>query len=105
MGGPKIINCSMVGGSDPIAPAPDPRNWTLLGFYQYDHAYVMRLKYHGCTNYEGVKILVYRGQNSNPLRRDPHFADDALSPMARFEPTPEGWHLACKFAETYQPDL
>jgi len=52
----------------------------------------------GCTNFEGVKILVFEGDFVLRSVIDPHFSED-YSPIARFKPTERGMELARKFAE------
>lgn len=83
-----------------VAPNPDPSRWDLLAVRQYANAYVLTVRYHGCTNYEGVKIMVFRGRyvpGKRPL--DPHFSERGDSPIARFRPDEEGTRLACELAE------
>lgn len=86
-------------------PNPDPSRWELLKCARFINGFVFKVKYLDCTNYEGVKIMVYKGQmqNFNILQSkhlDPHFSDKTMSltPFARFEPTEEGWEEACKLA-------
>jgi len=62
---------------------------------------LIELVYPDSKNYEGHKILVYRGVTLTELKEqgsiDPHFSDpqfEYLSPIARFEPTNDGWHMA-----------
>lgn len=53
---------------------------------------LVQVKYIGATNYEGRKILLYKGNLPDEL--DPHFCEHHKSPVARFEPTELGWELA-----------
>jgi hypothetical protein len=60
---------------------------------------VLMVRYPDCQNYEGLKILLYRDVSPADLVKqgiDPHFLGKAgyVSPIARFEPTPEGWRMA-----------
>jgi hypothetical protein len=65
------------------------------------------MQYPDCTNYEGNKILVFRGVTLidlvNQRQIDPHFFKDAKvkSPIARFEPTPQGWTMAQVFVDAW----
>lgn len=81
---------------------PDPNNWTVVRTHQVGSNLVAELKYPNCTNYEGRKILLYKDCDVMKLAKqthlDPHFLPGQLSPIARFEPTPEGWELAIKTA-------
>jgi len=57
---------------------------------------VIYVHYPDCKNYEGFKIMVYKSNLTSLIKQghlDPHFSDNKkyLSPIARFEPTPEGW--------------
>jgi hypothetical protein len=59
----------------------------------------MKVKYDDCTNFEGVKIMVFKGQYKNRIWLDPHFAENEKAPIARFKPTSEGWDMAIKLAK------
>lgn len=69
-------------------------------------AIVVELRYPSCTNYDGRKVLVFedaeafwtRVENDEPV--DPHFLEDHVSPVARFEPTDRGWDLALQIAKS-----
>ncbi len=84
----------------PAAPNPDPNKWKVLEAHEENNWLVIRLKYEGCTNYEGEKILVYKNMTLIKLINnkliDPHFFPNGVSPIARFVPTHEGWNLALK---------
>lgn len=90
-------NCS----PEAVAPNPSPSNWTLLKAAEFKNGYVLRVKYNGCTNFEGVKVMVYKGGYSHSRLLDPHFSDDTNSPFARFRPTNEGWEAACDLARSF----
>jgi hypothetical protein len=77
------------------APNPDPKRWQILNIYQYNNAYVLKVRYLDCTNFEGIKIMVYKGLfESSPAELDPHFTPDDTSPVARYKPDAEGLELA-----------
>lgn len=81
-------------------PAPNPTHWRLLDKHICAHAYALKVLYPDCTNYEGVKVLVFRGWfNPNRIHLDPHFSPALDAPIARFAPTTEGWLLAITLAE------
>lgn len=84
----------------PVAPAPNPSpsRWTYLDHKQFDHAYVLKVRYHDCTNFEGVKVMVYRGQFRKVSYLDPHFTNSPESPIARFRPDKPGWWMALELA-------
>lgn len=74
-----------------IAPNPNLNNWTLISHKQYKNAYVLLVRYHDCTNFEGQKVMVYLGKfDGNTKYLDPHFADNDDSPIARFKPDDQG---------------
>lgn len=81
------------------AAAPDPKNWQILKMYNAENAHVLKIKYPNCTNFEGVKVLVYKGKFKKLKERDPHFSEEKESPLARFRPDNIGWNLACDFAD------
>lgn len=90
------------------APNPNPKKCTVQTAYTNDDYTVLSIKYDGCTNFEGYKILVFRGPLAPIIEQrvfgggiDPHFSasTNVLHPMARFEPTDGGWEMACKLVE------
>lgn len=88
---------------------PDPKSFKILKMYQHypfiaNKPIALKVKYKGCSNYKGVKILVYENtEQAEQLIRegsvDPHFLETGISPLARFEPTEKGWSLACKLVD------
>lgn len=82
------------------APNPDPSRWTLLRLEQCARGYVLMVRYHDCTNFEGVKVMVYRGQYSERRSLDPHFYEGDDAPIARFRPDTAGWEMALNLART-----
>ena len=92
-------NCSTNYTSLPApAPNPNPKRWVLLDKKDYNYGYVLLVKYLDCTNFEGEKIMVYKGHFSYRRHLDPHFTDSEDSPIARFKPNREGWIMACRLA-------
>ena len=87
---------------------PDPRNWEILESLQIDNCLIVEVKYPGCKNYEGRKILVYEGLTIEKLKKqkliDPHFSENKkyYSPIARFEPTNRGWQMAEVFTKGWK---
>ena len=86
---------------------PNPKKFEILEYLNVRGHTLLKLKYHGCKNYEGTKILVFKNvtvqelltKNSNEI--DPHFCDNSnyYSPVARIEPTSKGWDDAYKFCQ------
>lgn len=100
------INTSGISTGD-CQPAqgknPNPFNFRSLTTTQIGDFTIVWLTYPDCTNYEGQKILVFKGTTEAKIRRrkkiDPHFSEKGqLRLVARFEPTDEGWTFACSFA-------
>lgn len=99
-------NCSTnyVINTPAPAPNPNPERWELLDVMHFKHGYVLVIKYLDCTNFEGVKCMVYRGSYGlRPVSLDPHFTDDPKSPIARFRPDEEGLKMAMEFADSLKP--
>lgn len=75
---------------------PCPCSYTVLEKIIGKASVYARIKYHGCSNYEGEKILIFATPDAvHPERQepiDPHFSDDSEhpTPFARFEPTELG---------------
>lgn len=78
------------------APNPNPSRYVILDREVIGNATVLKVRYLDCTNYEGVKVMLYKGEfdPSPDMPLDPHFQESVHSPIARFEPTEEGWYLA-----------
>lgn len=82
---------------------PNPDRYKILNVYESGNNVAILIKYEGCTNYEGKKVLVYRDVKLKQLVKqgslDPHFSNNNkfFSPIARFEPTAEGWQFAREF--------
>lgn len=86
---------------------PDPRKFTILRGLEIGVGgkfLLVEIEYHGCTNFEGRKILLYRGVSRYKLESqtviDPHFSDGEkhIHPIARFVPTDDGWRMGILLA-------
>jgi len=98
------IGLKMSTGSTPInSPKivnpknPDPYNFNIEKMMYTNGFTILIVNYPNCTNYEGQKILVYKGNVMNKLKDtnflDPHFMENDISPIARFTPSDEGLQL------------
>jgi len=89
--------------NDPPTGNPDPAKYEILKAEEAGDYLVVKLKYPNCTNFEGNKVLVFKGVNLltliNQKLIDPHFFKDSryAAPIARFIPTEEGWKMAQVF--------
>ena len=97
------VSCLSSCSTNENAQAPDPSRWKLLVKKQYAYGYVLMVKYQGCTNFEGKKVMVYRGQFTERTVLDPHFADGDESPLVRLKPDDYGWELANIIAKSLTP--
>jgi hypothetical protein len=82
--------------------APDPKVFNYLESKEVGDYIILKIKYPNCTNYEGIKILVFKAKLFDIVKQaniDPHFTDkkNYISPIARFEPTERGWNMALEF--------
>lgn len=82
-----------------VLPNPNPKNYSIIESKQIKNFLILKLKYHDCENYEGIKILVFEDMTFTLLELsgngiDPHFCENCKSPIARFEPTKRGWQMA-----------
>ena len=82
------------------APNPSPNKWALINIAEFMNGYVLKVKYDDRTNFEGIKIMVYRGKFVPSLQLDLHFADNNTAPIARFKPNNEGWNMAIILAKS-----
>ena len=83
-------------------PNPDPKNWVVNSARHIGEYLVVEMYYPDCTNYEGKKMMVFKCSLEDLKEQavvDPHFGEGRMHyPIARFEPTAEGWRDACNFA-------
>ena len=84
---------------------PNPQRFEILRVAKQGAFLIVEVRYPDCTNYEGRKILLFKGNmTEEKLRRleslDPHFTDNTrvAAPVARFEPTSNGWDMAIRLA-------
>ena len=101
MGLSPIKNCYT--NEQATAPNPSPDKWELLSLFQFENAYILKVKYTGCTNFEGIKLMVYEGiyvYKGNISILDPHFSERNDSPIARFKPDEKGIEYAIDFCKS-----
>ena len=86
-------------------PNPNPNNYILKKYERHKNYVLMEINYPDCNNYEGNKILLYKETDLYDLLNqkyiDPHFSENKKfkSPIARFEPTENGWKMGLKLIE------
>lgn len=90
-------------------PNPNPRNFSIRRVEMIGKYLIAKIHYPDCTNFEGMKILVYENLSIEQLSSltfiDPHFCDgDHPSPIARFTPTEDGWYHAVKLTKALCED-
>lgn len=97
-------NSGDYGNGTRINSTPDPYQYNILRKEIVDGYPILMVFYPDVTNYEGKKILMYPKNFNLDLIKDkidPHFFDDGDSPIARFEPTNYGWHMAITLAKNF----
>ena len=97
-------SCTPTSNSvEAVAPNPNPGRFKVIWVKQIGQHALAKIRYLDCTNFEGVKLCVYRNtpfeKILDSVSLDPHFAEHGLAPFARFEPTPDGEAAARKFAQ------
>lgn len=80
---------------------PSPDRYNIKDSKVIGRCLILEVNYPDATNFEGNKIMVYKGFSScGELLKacsgklDPHFSKSNVSPIARFAPTDEGRRLA-----------
>jgi len=78
---------------------PNPARFEFLRLERIGSYCVAEALYPDAKNFDGKKIAVYRAtpdELRSTTRLDPHFQErrGPLVPVARFEPTTEGWEMA-----------
>ena len=86
---------------------PDPKNYIIRKHFEQNGFLMILINFPDCINYEGDKILVFSKCTLEDLKKqkviDPHFSDNKkfFSPMARFEPTHQGWIFGKEFIKLF----
>lgn len=85
-----------------ISMNPNPKNFRIDKLIELQNTYV-EIFYPDAKNYEGNKVLVFRGKVARELLSakeiDPHFNCGFLAPIARFEPSELGKLLGMQLAK------
>lgn len=102
-----MVPASWRSGGDRRSPIePDPKKFNVLKAVEHRDFVIMEIRYPNCVNYEGHKILVFKGHSVDELSKleeiDPHFLEKGICPIARFEPTEIGWKMACSCVENFK---
>jgi hypothetical protein len=99
-----IIKLFSDGKYDP--PNPNPKNFTIEAVSVAKNKrsiVVVEAIFHGCTTFEGRKIMVYEAPLARfalPLRElDPHFTEKDPTLLARFPANDQGLQDALDYAE------
>ena len=84
---------------------PNPSNYEVLDGVEIGDYIILKINYPNCTNYEGNKILLFKCRLKELQEQeliDPHFSNNPnyISPIARFEPTEDGWDNAVLLASS-----
>ena len=94
-----VLGRSCWTNNEAPAPNPSPERWEIQQIWAYDNAYVLKVKYLDCTNYEGMKVMVYKGQyihstylecygvNATGAAFDNIMVNDTILPTATPTPT------------------
>jgi len=81
---------------------PNPYDFAIIDWEEKGDYLLVQVKYPNCTNYEGNKVLLFKGVTMDQLRSqcaiDPHFSEDPnhFHPIARFEPSIQGWEMGIR---------
>ena len=83
---------------------PNPNNFKVLSAQCINNYTLAVVQFPDCNSYQQNKVLVYEDDRRDDLWDakvcEPHFTDEFLSPIARFQPTEEGRRLAEAFCRT-----
>lgn len=83
---------------------PNPKDFVVENIFHGNRGCVARIRYRGCTNFEGQKILVFMDKKEmlqaiKDKILDPHFLQGS-GLLARFRP--DQFALACRFLQMYE---
>jgi hypothetical protein len=80
-----------------MEPNPNAERFDIIKREVHNNATIILVKYHGCTTFNGSKLLLLRGEfdeNKIIVRLDPHLLGNNHPVVARFEPTQIGLSMA-----------
>jgi len=83
---------------DPAPPNPDPNQFKVLKIETHGQYQIVEVRYHGCTTFNGRKLLLMRLTEIGKTL-DPHLLGDGHPVIARFEPNKIGWEMARRSAQ------
>jgi hypothetical protein len=76
---------------------PNTHKFIILDYIEKSGGILVKIQYPNCTNYEGIKILLFKDKTIKQIQAmdsiDPHFLINDTSLLARFVPTDSGWIL------------
>lgn len=86
---------------------PNQYRFELVRVYKQDSCVAVLARYPDCENHNGRKIMVFDDrekwerevEQADQPTMDPHFLEEGLVPVARFEPTERGWKLALNLTD------
>ena len=82
---------------------PNPARFEIVTVLQVGAHAVAKIRYPDCSNYEGLKVCLFKNTSEKLLREvtrlDPHFSKTPMSPFARFQPSHNGWNAAVNLAK------
>ena len=99
MGMPGPFSRSCCTNTQAPAPNPSPERWEMLEKTVFENSYALKVRYFDATNFEGIKVMVFRGKYIHRDYLDPHFENTISAPVARFRPDYEGWNFAVEMAK------
>ena len=91
-------------GRAPTPGDPVPERFEIRAMVEAGGLTVADIVWPDAKNFDGRKVAVYRASRyelAAATRLDPHFQEERgkLVPIARFEPTEEGWRMAIDFCD------
>ena len=87
------------------SPMANAFNFKILNFaiLKGDDYIALRVHYPDATEFNGIKIMIYKKELYNWLKQtnklDPHFLNNNTSPIARFPGNDIGWDMALNFTK------
>lgn len=95
---PMIVAANITLPEEPLSPNPNPYKFEILDIFEKNNYTVVKVNYIGCTNFEGIKILVFEGNVKTEILKlnalDPHFMENGkFTLLARFRPDNKGWKV------------
>jgi len=88
--------------SNDVATNPNPYHFKVIDSLESCGLYLVEVEYHGCTTFNGRKLILTTIDVSRAPELDPHLLGNGHFVVARFEPNDRGRRMALAAMKEYK---